>query len=386
MADKKITELNEATIPLTGNEVLPIVQNGDTVKAYVNDINSLVNADNIPAGTTNTIPTIVEVSLIHSNLSEIEQNTDAITLLETGKADKINVLELDNTDSYTPTLDYHPATKKYVDDNSGGTGSASDITLDTGSVIDLSNPLGNYCNQLSASNVMSFTTENEVFGGWAKVLINTTNPPEVVGATQDDGNEFTYGIDMYLVVYYDNSGVKYFYLKKEPTFINEIVPKQSEYVNLIGSLDLSVAGYATITNYGTLEGGVWNYEFDYTRDWSLSFSGAQSPLGLPTNVTGLQNVQLLNISDDSVALNGDFRTLGQTRQFLSIGGHYISSVDNSYEMTQKLEIKCVSGVLSIWNNDVLVGNTNPLVTLTENVRLKLSLDDYNMYNIKFLYI
>jgi hypothetical protein len=36
------------------------------------------------------------------------------------KADKSNVLELDNTDEFTPTADYHPATKKYVDDVSGG--------------------------------------------------------------------------------------------------------------------------------------------------------------------------------------------------------------------------------------------------------------------------
>jgi len=37
-----------------------------------------------------------------------------------GKADKSNVLELDNTDSFTPDADYEPATKKYVDDNAGG--------------------------------------------------------------------------------------------------------------------------------------------------------------------------------------------------------------------------------------------------------------------------
>jgi hypothetical protein len=34
-----------------------------------------------------------------------------------GKADKTNVLELDNTDAFTPDADYEPATKKYVDDN-----------------------------------------------------------------------------------------------------------------------------------------------------------------------------------------------------------------------------------------------------------------------------
>ena len=37
-----------------------------------------------------------------------------------GKADKTNVLELNNTTSFTPSADYQPATKKYVDDNAGG--------------------------------------------------------------------------------------------------------------------------------------------------------------------------------------------------------------------------------------------------------------------------
>lgn len=37
-------------------------------------------------------------------------------------AEKTNVLEKDNTTIFTPTADYHPATKKYVDDNAGGGG------------------------------------------------------------------------------------------------------------------------------------------------------------------------------------------------------------------------------------------------------------------------
>ena len=37
------------------------------------------------------------------------------------KADKSNVLELDNTSAFTPSEDYEPATKKYVDDNTGVT-------------------------------------------------------------------------------------------------------------------------------------------------------------------------------------------------------------------------------------------------------------------------
>lgn len=47
------------------------------------------------------------------------------------KADANNVLELDNTTLFTPDADYEPATKKYVDDNAGGTLHASLTDTDT---------------------------------------------------------------------------------------------------------------------------------------------------------------------------------------------------------------------------------------------------------------
>ena len=61
--------------------------------------------------TTNTLnPHSVTASQVGAYTSV---QTD--TLLNT-KADKTNVLEKDNTTLYTPALEYHPATKKYVDD------------------------------------------------------------------------------------------------------------------------------------------------------------------------------------------------------------------------------------------------------------------------------
>lgn len=75
-------------------------------------------------------PNSVEADCFDANnirFSSIESVSDIINL----KSDKNNVLELDNVDVYDPTLDYHPATKKYVDDNSGG-GTSDDLGLDTG--------------------------------------------------------------------------------------------------------------------------------------------------------------------------------------------------------------------------------------------------------------
>lgn len=66
------------------------------------------------------------------DISGIAVNADAINTLEinntgvntgdqdlSGLAEKVNVLELDNATVFTPTADYHPATKKYVDDSTG---------------------------------------------------------------------------------------------------------------------------------------------------------------------------------------------------------------------------------------------------------------------------
>ncbi|MDD7885752.1 hypothetical protein [Flavivirga sp. 57AJ16] len=215
-------------------------------------------------------------------------------------------------------------------------------------------------------------------------MFNTTNPPEIAGASLENGSEFVEGTDMYLLVYSDADGIKYFYLKVVPNFPLEIVPKESEYVDLSGALDLSVPGACSITNYGTLEEATWDYELDYTRDWSLTFSGSESGLGVPRNTEGLNNIQLIRVSDDAIVIDGDFRTLGQTRQFLNMGGQSIPSSDNTFEMAQKLEIRNVGGSIFMYNNDVLLGDSG--VDLTENVRLKLSMDDYNVYDLKLVYL
>lgn len=72
--------------------------------------------------TVDEIGTEVFTDRTTTNLSEWtnEYYTEAKVTANTTvvwKADKINVLELDNTTSFTPDADYEPATKKYVDDS-----------------------------------------------------------------------------------------------------------------------------------------------------------------------------------------------------------------------------------------------------------------------------
>jgi hypothetical protein len=62
--------------------------------------------------TNNSTTDLLEGTNLYYTEARVTANTTVVA-----KADKTNVLELDNAAVYTPTADYHPATKKYVDDN-----------------------------------------------------------------------------------------------------------------------------------------------------------------------------------------------------------------------------------------------------------------------------
>lgn len=55
MADKKISQLTSATVPLAGTEVLPVVQNSSTVKTTVNSVTSGLNITPATVVTTGNI-------------------------------------------------------------------------------------------------------------------------------------------------------------------------------------------------------------------------------------------------------------------------------------------------------------------------------------------
>jgi hypothetical protein len=132
--DKKISELQENP-SISGAENVVIEKSGanfketflklkDWVLTFVNQSfiqgkrplksvggQSLEGTGDIP------LPDSAEWGNITGTLST---QTDLQAALDS-KADKSNVLELDNTSAFTPSADYEPATKKYVDDNAGGT-------------------------------------------------------------------------------------------------------------------------------------------------------------------------------------------------------------------------------------------------------------------------
>ena len=124
LADSALQSFTESDPVYTADPAFSIV---------AQDITNLGNLSNTNTGdnATNTLYSGLQ-SEVDLNTAKVSFDSTSSTRLAntsgtntgdqdlSGKADKTNVLELNNTTSFTPSADYQPATKKYVDDNSGG--------------------------------------------------------------------------------------------------------------------------------------------------------------------------------------------------------------------------------------------------------------------------
>lgn len=123
-------------------------------------------------------------------------------------------LKLNNTTPYTPTEDYHPATKKYVDENSGG----SDPLVFSGTAILMNSITGSYNNTPQTASTYTIETDPApIDGGKAKWIVDTTGLtvfPTVTGATQVSGDDFEADIlyDAFMIRYGTNN--EYFFVKR----------------------------------------------------------------------------------------------------------------------------------------------------------------------------
>ena len=88
--------------------------------------------------------------------TEVSNNTTV-----TGKADTTDVLEKTNTTPFTPTADYHPSTKKYVDDSVSGVGGGDMLktTYDPTNISASAFARTNHTGTQTASTISDFNTE-----------------------------------------------------------------------------------------------------------------------------------------------------------------------------------------------------------------------------------
>lgn len=127
-------------------------------------------------------------------------NTDKAEVAKVkDKVDINNVLTKDNTTEYTPSADYNPATKKYVDDNMGASSSVSDVYVLRVSAKD---PLSSFTictlnDKLSCDDLSVYTVtvlpDNAASSGYSgtAVVIDESNTNQIVLSNITSGNYIT---------------------------------------------------------------------------------------------------------------------------------------------------------------------------------------------------
>lgn len=165
-------------------------------------------------------------------------------LLNSDRASSNSVLSIENVVSYTPTSDYHPATKKYVDDAVAGGGGASYtggkfVDIDSNNVIDIIDEI--HYSRASANNVGTSSSN--------AIDLSTLKPGKYL--------------------YHNNSGSTTFYYKFVVSSGDTPVSKSLNLTSATQFYNFTIEMIEDITN------GISNIA-DYTPVMYVSFSGTSA--------------------------------------------------------------------------------------------------------------
>ena len=271
-------------------------------------------------------------------------STNIVTALAS-KADKTNVLELDNTSAFTPSADYHPATKKYVLDNvSGGGYSLPEAATTTRGGIELFSDT----DQSVAGESVS-TTANRTYG-----LQLNSDGQGVINVPWANTQ-------------LDNSGV-----------IGKVLTGLST-----GSGGAVVAGDTILAAFGRLENRVALNDLkatdvNHNTDVNVAVDTLETRLGeidtditigassgIKTTIAGDLQVNGGNITNSSLVMDGTLTTAGlltasagiklvNNTIYASDGGATIT-LDTSDNVT-------IAGDLTVSGNDIIFGNAGKITS------------------------
>lgn len=127
MTDKKISQLTAATTPLAGTEVLPIVQNGTTVKVSVNDLTNgkPVNSSDLTYTGTLTGST----GVINIGSGQLNKDASGNFGINTAAGTTKLVVNSNSATAYTGTTETAPDSAIWLANYNGGADTFTGINL-----------------------------------------------------------------------------------------------------------------------------------------------------------------------------------------------------------------------------------------------------------------
>ena len=177
-------------------------------------------------------------------------------------------------------------------------------------------------------------------------------------------------------------------------------PIQSEWSGISG-LNVSETGNAKITVFNDLSYGLWDKQFDYTKDFRVYFNIKKTPLGYNniTNEQGFVHLSLNKVSNSAQVINFNITKLDNNfpavvarvsnnndAPFTDVATNNTgTSLNNFDKMALNLyEIRHVGSIFYFYVNNVFAYQFT--ATTAENLRLKINLKTWDIVNIKYVEI
>ncbi|MCI2229593.1 hypothetical protein MC378_10475 [Polaribacter sp. MSW13] len=170
-------------------------------------------------------------------------------------------------------------------------------------------------------------------------------------------------------------------------------PTVSDWINISGATPLST-GSIGVGSYNSYSEALWDKEFDYTKDFMVSFKYVRSPLGLPNDAYTEPIIRLLSVVDDTEDFG--FVTYQNSDSFYKVfyyeGGtlRYGETIEGGVDFSETFElveditvsIKFIGGYYSYYHNDNLI-KIRPYVP-THNFKLMFASRTTNIKDIKYI--
>lgn len=146
--------------------------------------------------------------------------------------------------------------------------------------------------------------------------------------------------------------------------------------------------------YNSVGSAVWNKEFDYTKDFSVRWNFAKSPLGLPNTAFSSPEIMIKKVSDNALVVqyvtyqNANIQykmgwyvgTTLQATKIINRNSTYLESYQRIEESECKLDY--ISGIFYFYWEGGLLQTYNP--SLVGNVKMEVRLNTSDIKNIKYI--
>lgn len=233
-----------------------------------------------------------------------------------------------------------------------------------------------------------FTPNTTVaFEGQTINAVNFINGTEIVVNATTNTQEGAYDVIL-------NNGKESVYTNMLLLVLGTVIKPVSTDWNSVSNLDVSSGDFVKTKAFNSIGTAEWRIPIDYTIDFAIRFSAKTGRFGNPSLVNyGQKNISIKNVSDNAFQFGAciynqtanSVKLLCYDKNFVEkVGANLVTTTrDEWFAFNQDVfEFRWLSGVMYCYVNSTILKQY--ITGLTENAYLSVLLNQFDLFNIKYI--